>query len=345
MPSMPNGPCGRRRKGALTVVTRSAVLVLSLSLLSGCAVDHVSPKDPTTFIPNRSAEIAVGQTGRTSVRNLLGAPRLASTYWGFDLFRADTEQTNVVFAVTPWPIPIGRIQDQLQRYTLVAYDGQARASAVASGIFRRPAAWRNVAPIETDFPSLHLRAADLMFFVDPEGARDVNMLVAPAGRDAFLQRARTSPGCTAVLGCGDRGCGDQLAVDAAPARRLPLRNAHAYWFREGERDAWLRGVEAHGRDARMPWLETLVAVRLSAGEHALEFSARHLGGSAAFTFACRPGEVIYLVVNATDNGHFMKRALVDWQIERADTMPERFARRPLVLLDDGHWYLDAEPSD
>lgn len=342
---MPDGQCGRRRKGALTVVTRCAVLVLSLSLLSGCAVDHVSPKDPVSLIPSRTSEIAVGQTGHTAVRNVLGAPRLSSTYWGFDLFRADTEQSDVVFAVTPWPIPIDRIKDQLQRYTLVAYDEHARASAVASGIFRKPTAWRNVAPIEADYPSLHLRAADLMFFVDPEGARDVNMLVAPAGRDAFLQRARTSTGCTAVIGCGDRGCADQLAADAASVRRLPLRNAHAYWFRAGERDTWLRGVAPHSADARMPWLETLVAVRLAAGEHTLEFSARHLGGSTAFKFACRPGEVGYLVVNATDNGRFMKRALVDWQIERADTMPERFARRPLVLLDDGHWYLDAEPSD
>jgi len=327
------------------MVLRCAVLMLTLLLVSGCAVDVVSPNDPISLIPDRSSEIAVGQMGRAAVHGVLGAPQLSSAYWGFDLFRVDTEQTNVVVAVTPWPIPFARIKDQLQRYTLVAYDAKGLASAVATGLFRRPTAWRNVSPIKFDFPSLHLRASDLMFFVDPEGNRDVNLFVAPAGRDAFLQRASTSRGCTLVLGCGSRGCGDQLAIDAGPTRRLPVRNAHAYWFRQSERDAWLRDIEPHSTDARTPWLETLVAIKLASGDHVLEFSAKHLGGKDSWQFACRPGDVTYLVVNASDNSSLMKRALVDWQIDRTDRMPERFARRPLVLLDDGQWYVDAEPSE
>jgi len=329
----------------LASIARIIAAGLSLSLISGCAVDVTSPNDPQALIPDRSSAIAVGQMGPTAVRSVLGVPQLSSAYWGFDLFRTDTEQTDVIVAVTPWPVPIGRIKDQLQRYTLVAYDKQARANAVATGIFRRPAAWRNVAPIESDFPSLHLRAAGLMLFIDPEGARDINLLAAPAIRDGFLQRARASGGCTVVIGCGDRGCGDQLAVDGGPARRLPLRNAHIYWFREGERDSWLQGIEPHDPHARTPWLETLVALKLAAGEHALEFSSRYLGGSAASRVACRPGDVSYLVVNATDNASFMKRTLVDWQFDRTDTMPERFARRPLVLMDDGQWVVDAEPGE
>lgn len=321
------------------------MLALILSLVTGCAVDYVSPEDPKTFIPDRSSEVTVGQMERAAVRSVLGAPQLSSAYWGFDLFRADTEQTDVVFALTPWPIPFARITDQLQRYTLVAYDTNGGASAVATGIFRRPASWRNVSPIQSDFPSLHLRAGELMFFVDPEGAREVNLLVSPRGRDAFLQHARSSNGCTALLGCGDRGCGDQLSVDAGSARRLPVRTAHAYWFRPGERDSWLQGVEPHGSDARMPWLEALVALKLAAGERLLEFSAKHLGGRSSLKFVCRPGEVTYLVVSASNNGRFLNPALVDWQIDRSDTMPERFARRPLVLLDDGQWYVDANPSE
>jgi len=324
---------------------RFGVVVLTLSLVAGCAVHHLSPQDPGTFLPDKASTVILGQMERPAVRGLLGAPQLSSVYWGFDLFCAQTEQTEVVFAVTPWPIPIGRFKDQLQRYTLVAYDTEGRSSAVETGIFRRPAAWRSVHPIETDFPSLHLRAADLMFFVDPEGAREVNLLAAPTRRDVFLRRVRASTGCTVILGCGERGCGDRLAVDAGQAHRLPTRIAHTYWFREDERDAWLQGVEAHGRDTRMPWLEALVAIALPEGEHALAFSAEHLGGNASVSFVCRPGEVTYLVVNASDNGSFVGRALVDWQIDRSDAMPERFARRPLVLLDDGQWYVDAEPSE
>lgn len=319
-----------------------AALLLVLTLVSGCAVDVAAPKNPKLLIPDLSAQIPVGRMERTAVRSLLGEPRLASSYWGFDLFGTSTRQTDVLVALTPWPVPFARISDQLLRYTLVSYDGEGRANAVATGIFRKPAHWRNVAPIEQDFPALHLRAADLLFFVDPEGGRDINLLAAPAARDAFLQHARASKDCIVVITCGARGCGDQLAVDKAPARRLPVRTAHAYWFRQGEKETWLQGIESHGGDPGAPWLEALVAVRLTAGEHALGFSARHLGGTAALALNCRPGDVSYVMINATDNGSFLHRSLVDWQIEQMDTMPEPFARRPLVLMDDGQWYVDGE---
>lgn len=57
-----------------------------------------------------------------------------------------------------------RFKDQLQRYTLVAYDANGFATAVATGLIRRPASWRNASPIRSDFPSLYLRAEALMFF-------------------------------------------------------------------------------------------------------------------------------------------------------------------------------------
>jgi hypothetical protein len=62
-------------------------------------------------------------------------------------------------------------------------------------------------------------------------------------------------------------------------------------------------------------------------------------------FECRPGEVAYLVVSASHKKTFFTSALVDWQIDRSDTMPECFARRPLVLLHDGQWYVDANGSE
>jgi len=328
------------------MIKRYNMLVLSLCLLTGCAVSHLSPEDPKISIPDRSSEVIVGQMERATVRSVLGVPQVSSAYWGFDLFRADTEQTEVMFAITPWPIPFARIKDQLQRYTLVSYDAKGSASAVATGLFRRPPAWRNVSPIQSDFRSLHLRARDLMFFVDPEGAREVNLLVSPRGRDAFLQHAHSLITCTAVLGCGDQGCGDQMSVDAGPARRLPVRTALAYWFSEGELDFWLQDVEPHRSEARtISWLEALVALKLAAGEHSFEFSAKHLGGRSSLKFACHPGEVIYLVISASSKESFWNRTLVDWKIDRSETMPERFVRRPLVLLDDGQWYVDVNPGD
>jgi hypothetical protein len=184
-----------------------------------------------------------------------------------------------------------------------------------------------------------------MFFVDPEGARRENLLVAPGARDAFLQRAASASACTVVIGCGDRGCGDLLTIDANPPRRLPLRIAHAYWIKTAERETWLQGIDVPADSATSPWIEALVALRLAPGEHVLEFSARHLDGTHAERFACRPRSVSYWVVSASDNGSFMHHALVDWHVERAETMPARFSRRPLVLMDDGQWYVEPEPQE
>lgn len=317
-------------------------LVAFCAVLGGCAVDVVSPKDAASSIPAPSARVQVGQMGRAAVRAAWGQPLLSSASWGFDLFRAETTQSDTIVALTPWPIPFARVTDKLQRYTLVAYDASDRAVAVAvaDGLFRRPAAWRNVSPIEFDFPALHLRAGDLMFFVDPEGARHENMLVIGSARDAFLQKAASASGCTLVLGCGDRGCGDQLSIDASPPRRLPLRTAHAYWLKATERATWLQGIEVSADTIKAPWMEALVAVSLTPGEHAIEFSAKHLDGKHAERLVCRPNSVSYWVVTASDNGSFLRHALVDWQVERADAMPARFARRPLVLIDDGQWYVE-----
>jgi hypothetical protein len=182
-----------------------------------------------------------------------------------------------------------------------------------------------------------------MFFLDPEGARDVNLLAAPRLRDAFLEQARASGRCTAVLGCGGRGCADQLSVDGAPLRRLPMRTAHAYWLKTDDRTVWLEGTEPHRGDAPMPWLEALVALQFAPGTHWLAFSARYLGGSSSVALTCQPGEVIYLVIDAASNESRWRPALEDWRIEQSPSMPERFARRPLVLLDDGQWYVEADP--
>ncbi|HSO07711.1 MAG TPA: hypothetical protein VLW45_10740 [Pelomicrobium sp.] len=323
-----------RRVGALALVC----------VLGGCAVSHVSPENPTVQIPDRSAEIRVGQTDRAGVRGILGAPRLNSDYWGFDLFRADTEQAEVVIAVTPVPVPFARVEDKLLRYTLVAYDAGGKTTGLASGVFRRPTSWRSGSPISSDYPALHLRVGDLLFFVDPEGARDVNLLAAPGLRDAYLARARASRHCTVVLGCKARGCPDQWAADGAPARRLPLRTAEWYWIKADEREDWLRGVEPHTVDGRTAWLEVLVAIKLPAGERLFEFSARHLGGKASLPLTCRPGDVSYVTIDAVHNQSFWSPALVDWQFERTQAMPARFERRALVLVEGGEWYVDAEPG-
>ena len=85
-----------------------------------------------------------------------------------------------------------------------------------------------------------------------------------------------------------------------------MRIAPLYWIRPEARDAWLSGV---GPAGEAPWIETLVAVRLSPGAHALNCSSRFLGGEHAVSATCGAGEVAHLTVSATDNERFAGRAL------------------------------------
>jgi hypothetical protein len=108
------------------------LLALGVALAVGCAFEHFSPKDADAAIPDRSEQIAVGRMDRAAVRGVLGTQPLSSEFWRFDLFRADTEQSQTVYAVTPWPMPFARFTDQLQRFTLVVYGGDGRVAAVTS---------------------------------------------------------------------------------------------------------------------------------------------------------------------------------------------------------------------
>ena len=318
------------------MIKRYAVFVLSLFLLTGCALGGaLSPNDMETRTPDRSSEITVGQMERASVRSVLGAPHLSSAYWGFDLFREDAKKTQPVITFVPWPIPIGWETSKWQRYTLVAYDTNERVNAVATGIYYEP--------------HLCLRAGELLFYNGTLDSQRQEILLLPRGRDAFLQHARLSKGCSVILGCGDQECGNQFSVDASPTRWLPLRYSTVvcHLSEKDKQDFLSQDVEPHGSDAQKPWPEALVTLKLAAGEHVLEFSSNIFGGSNSVKFVCQPGEVTYLVVNASfkKGTSSWEPEIVDWQIDRSDTMTECFARRPLLLLYDGQWYVDANLNE
>lgn len=321
-----------------------SIFISIIVLVGGCSVSHISPKTPETSIPDRSSEVIINKMNRTDVRTLLGTLRLSSKYWGFDLFCSDTEQTETIFAVTPWPVPFTQITDHLHRYTLVTYDIYDHTTAVSTGLFRKPAEWRNVFPIKHDYPALHLRSAELMFYLDPEGSRDINMFITPSKRDLFLQDFHSSDKCLALIGCGDRGCPDLLSIDKGQTKRLPIRNTNAYWFLHEDQSSWLKDIEPSLKNTQMPWLETLVVFKLSSGEHIFDFSAKYLEGTHSLNLECRPGEVTYIEINASYNNSFWKSELTDWKIKQSNSMPKIFTKRPLLLLNDGQWYIDPEPE-
>jgi hypothetical protein len=257
---------------------------------------------------------------------------LSSAYWGFDLFRAVKKQRELVWLWAPLspPVPTELVTTDRERYTLVAYDAEDRVSAVASGLFR----------------PLHLRAGDLMFYIDPDGAPEANLLVAPARRDAYLRDARGSSGCTVVFGLGgradERAAELRVSVGGGPDRRLPLVVAAARWQQLDERERWLGGVEPGPTDPGSPLLQTLVALRLAAGEHVLALSVHPYKGGTSFQLACTPGEVVYLAIEISKREGRSFDELVDWHIARSATLDPRFARRAFVVLADGQWYVEAE---
>jgi hypothetical protein len=184
-----------------------------------------------------------------------------------------------------------------------------------------------------------MRAGNLLFIMDPDRGRALNLLATPAARDVYLSHARTADQCTVILGCGNRGCADQFSVDGSPSRRLPIRSYLQYFFRvrEAAPDPWLKDLDPF---SAATWFETLVAVSLGQGEHILEFSAKHLDGAGSLKLTCQAGAVTFVVINP----EFRDRKLVDWQIEVSAALPSPFSKRPLVLVSDGQWYVDQEPK-
>ncbi|QSX32643.1 hypothetical protein JYB87_12890 [Shewanella avicenniae] len=315
------------------------IVFLGTMLLIGCAADSVSPLNPSKFIPDKSTGIFVGKMDEEAVHKVLGTPHLANAYWGFELFIAEIEQTDVLYAVTPWPVPIAHLTDKLQRYTLVTYDSHHKVSDIATGIFRRPASWRKVSPIQHNFMALHLRAAELMFFVDPEGDRQVNLLATPHRRDSYLSAASEERSCLVVFGCGNDGCPDQVSVDAKPVSKLPLRQSLAYWFQEGERDRWLKDIEPTDETTKKPWVESLIAIQLTEGEHQFNLSSKYLGGQEVVSLNCPQVGTIFVTIHASSSESFWRPELINWRFDITNTLPEHFKRRPLLIMDDGQWYV------
>lgn len=324
------------------------MLLLVSLYLAGCGGFYGPYSNATALNPDRSASIQVGLMDCSEVREKLGKPIISSGYWGFDLFQADVAQRAVPTAMF---IPLGVAKDTLNRYTIVTYDAAGRAGAFSSGIFRRPTKWRIGDPIAYDHRSVHLRVGELLFFVHVIGSRKENLLAIPAGRDRYLRDAGTASDSTIVIGAGDRAVVDTVSVDGGPSRGLPLRSAqYDLFFEPGEREAWLKDLEqpvevasgegwAHGAQE----LHVLVALRLPAGEHTLKFSASHHRGDHTASVTCRPRQVTYLLVdNERGRGGF-RPLLVNWRSELTATIPDCFNQRPLVLMSDGEWCVDADP--
>jgi len=98
----------------------------------------------------RTVSVRIGESSRADVQAALGEPWLLSTFWRFDVFRAEDEQREVDF--------------------LVAYEPAWRVAQVASGSASRGSLVREDLMLRTDDLTLANEPIDergLQLFADP----------------------------------------------------------------------------------------------------------------------------------------------------------------------------------
>jgi hypothetical protein len=314
----------------------------------GCS--YVSP-NPVDQLPDRSGIILSGRSDGETVRETLGKPLITSRYWGVEVFRDASSQIEIPIAII---VPFGMVKDDVYRYTLVSYDKDQIAKYTVSGIHRRPSRWRMTHPIEYENLTLHLQTGDFTFVIEWED-RHETLLVAPARRDVYLERARLSSQCTAVIGCGTRECSDTLRVDEEPSLPLPYRPR----VRNADQEAWkllrLGNLEEFKRKAPMLQYDTVAALSLAPGNHTLKASGGRwqrgelgglLSGEQSITFSCREGEILYVVIDVSAKEYSWWGAKgIEWKIDLQKDMPEFFADRHLVLYRGDQWLVKPEPMN
>jgi hypothetical protein len=297
------------------------VTVFCCNGLAGCAYVSSFPFDE---LPDKSGPISSGRLDSGAVRKALGNPLVASRYWGVELFRDASSQTEIPTALF---IPFAMIKDDIYRYTLVSYDKDRVAESATTGIHRRPPNWRMVSPIHNDYLTLDLHTGNFTFVVEWEDRQQETLFVTPIRRDAYLERARFSSHCTALIGCGTHECSDELWLDGGPSLPLPCR---------------------------LKQYDSVAALNLAPGNHTLKASGGHwqhgkvaglLSGEQSIHFSCRKGEIVYLAIDVSVQEYSWWGAKgVEWKINLQKDMPEIFVDRHLLLYRGDKWFVDPEPE-
>lgn len=316
-------------------------------VFSGCSVTSEFPADK---LPDRSAQIIPARTDIAATHKTLGDPLIASRYWGFELYRDTASQTEMPMALV---IPVGRIKDDIHRYTLVSFDADRLVQSVVSGLHRYPSAFRIASPISYDHLTLSLRAGQIACIREWEDRR-LTLLAAPALRDDYLDLARSSPQATLVIGCGTHECSDQLSIDGESGLPLPCRLQVTDY--DSEAFELLRRGEDQEFKRRYPTVryDTVAAIRLPPGRHTLKASGGRwsrdrlggfLPGEQTAAVSCRAGEILYVVIDVSVGEYSWWGAKdVRWNMDIHTDMPDFFRNRSLVLYRGDRWLADPEPE-
>jgi hypothetical protein len=249
-------------------------------------------------------------------------------------------------------IPIGMIKDDIYRYTLVSYDQNGIAESAASGIHRRPSAFRIASPIEYNHLTSRLEVPGITFINEWEDRRET-VLASAARRDLYLEQARHSSQATVVIGCGTRGCSDRLSIDGQPPLPLPCR-LRVMNFDEKALSLLRQGrQEEYQKMYPTVQYDTVAAIHLAPGNHTLKAwggrwqqgtFAGLLSGEHSIDFSCRAGQILYIVIDVWAQDYNAWGAKdVQWKIEPYKEMPEIFRDRHLVLYRGEQWLVDSAP--
>jgi len=292
--------------------------------MEGCGV-YISPRNLVDQLPDRSSAIISGRMDSESVRNTLGDPRIASRYWGVEVFREATSQTQVPFIM----IPFGVIKDDIYRYTLVSYDIDKVAEFVATGLHRRATQqWSGGGrAYKWENPTLYLQAGDFTFIMGVQDGFET-LLLAPARRDIYLQLAQSPTQCTAVVGCGSHNaCSSTLSVNNGPPLRIPFR---------------IIGFDSIAALSLMPGEHILKALE-GRWEHG-EYPSLPISGQQTINFTCQAGEVLYVVIHVSVKEHsvWWGASGIEWSIDLHKDMPEFFVDRHLLLFRGDQWFVNPE---
>lgn len=316
-------------RGVASVLGIVATVVLALSV-SGCGELPVQESKIATNLPQKTAPIVVGETTRVTVRQLLGAPWIASDYWRFDLFRLSDRSLEVAVIL----IPVWVASDDVHGYVLVAYDQHDKVSAHSGGVVRGDSVARRSLLSDPQTGSTMITAGETTFAVDIL-RQTPSIFVSTQRRDDFLKNVGMSnTQCVLMTGCAVGLCSIGVSIDEAPARSL-LGGFFGF-----------RAADAGSADFTAQfWVAPLI---LAPGVHHLQAShAKKTLLDPGTDFSCVAGEVLFVDIEVAAE---RAPSLLNWSVPYrvnyifSTDQPEGFRGLPMLIWRDGEWVVSGESA-
>lgn len=283
--------------------------VLAALALAGCGEYPLKESRVEGTLPQATVPIVVGETDRTEVRRLLGAPWVSSEYWRFDLFRLSDENSVLFWYLLPMAVS----SQEVSGYVLVTYDDRGAAAAYGYGFGREPSSFR-MDPGE----EAYLRAGDVEFIA---AKKQAYLALTAVRRDSYLREHAKTNQCRVVFGCApSHWCQVRVKVDGD------------------------RSVDVPEALEKLPF--GLAILDLTAGEHRIEATPAWFSTSfaGAKNFSCPAGATRYVTLELSPDdtrGVSVWRRHLFANFAVSTEMPEALQALPLLIWGHGEWLVEA----